>query len=64
MFMRVFILLFCFLFNSVHSNNLLRKWRRNLLIDPFWIPQNLDLPEAQWFDQTLGKYINMFILII
>ena len=38
------------------SNNIIRKWRRNLLIDPFWHPQDLYLPEAKWFNQTLDHF--------
>ena len=56
---RILILIFCIVFFAPSpissNNNLIKKWRRNLLMD-IWVPPGLELPEAQWFEQTLDHF--------
>ena len=56
---RILILILCIVFFAPcpisSNNNLIKKWRRNLLMD-ISVPPGLELPEAQWFEQTLDHF--------
>ena len=52
---KVLLLLICFSSTQVLSNNILRKWKRNLLTNPY-LRQSSQDSGALWFKQTLDHF--------
>ena len=53
--MRLYFLLLLLNFSLGLGNNLIKRWQRNLLLSPI-NTQDLELPPAQWFEQTLDHF--------